>query len=144
MKSIIIKNGLLLTSSLIIYFAIMKLVGLHYHFELRIFNAVLVIYFIQRAIGQYYQNTKETDYINGFFTGILTNAFAVIIFTILAPLYFYFEPEFLTILTSDGMWGHQLNDNRIMMILMMEGIPSGMIISFITMQYYKSKTVVTN
>ncbi len=143
MKNIVIKNGLLLTASLIGYFLIMKLFGFHYHTELRIFNAVLVIYFVHKSISEYYHNINDNDYISAFFTGIITNAIAVIIFSVLAPFYLMYDPEFLNILGSDGLWGNQLNINRIIMILLMEGIPSGMIVSFVIMQYYKTKPVIS-
>lgn len=143
MKNIAIKNGLLLTSSLIGYFLIMKLLGLHYHTEFRIFNAVLVVYFIHKSIKQYYSTSNNNDYITALLTGIITNSIAVIIFSLLAPLYLMFDPEFLTILGNDGLWGNQLNINRVIMILLMEGLPSGLIVSFVIMQYYKTKPVVT-
>jgi len=144
MKKIIIKNGLLLTASLIGYFLIMKLFGLHYKTELRIFNAILVIYFIHKSIKDYYTQVSEPDYIGGLLTGSLTNAIAVSVFGLLAPIYLYVDPEFLGYLNNDGLWGSQLNVNKVIMILFMEGIPSGLIVSFVTMQYYKSKTVITH
>lgn len=134
-----IKYGALTALGLIVYFVLMKLLGLETNFLLRIFNFVFIvagIYAMYRAM--YNAPNDGPSYFAGLGSGIVLTVTAVIVFLVFLGAYVtYFDPDFMQILEDSQIWGADLELVEITFAIFVEGLASGLIISFGLMQYFK-------
>jgi hypothetical protein len=136
---IILKNALFIFLGIVAYFFLMKVLGLDKVSELRFLNFIFVLWGINNAIKTNIHLNSEKHYINNFSIGIGTAATAVG-FTIIGLIIYvsFINPEFMTILEQSSFWGDNLSLSLVVFALLIEGIASSVICSFILMQYYKN------
>ena len=128
--------------ALVAYFFVMKIFGLEQNFYLRIFNFIIVgggIFFLFRNSLR-----EEVDarmgYLQCLMAGALLTIISVVVFIVFLGLYMRFlDPQFLEVLDSSTLWAtSDVSITQIVLGVLIEGIASGFIISFILMQYFKS------
>ncbi len=144
-NTIYLRYGALLAGALIGYFLLIRLLGLHENYWLRILNGGIVAYGIYAAIKKQKSIEKESfQYFYGFATGILTGVVATFIFVAFMGVYlFYIDPSFAKMLLSilAGSGGTEL----LLLILTVEGVSSSVVLSLAFMQYFKiSKNISDN
>ncbi len=136
-NTIYLKYGVLLAGALIGYFLVIRLLGLHEIYWLRLLNGGIVSYGIYAAIKKQKNIEKDTfQYFYGFATGILTGVVATFIFVGFMGVYlFHVEPAFAEMLLSvlAGTGGTEL----LLLILTIEGVSSSVVLSLAFMQYFK-------
>ena len=139
---IIINNALLIFAGIVVFFFLMKILGLENVSELRFLNFGFVIWGINRAIKTNIHKNQESLYFNNFSVGIATSVVAVA-FTIIGLIIYvdFIDPNLLTILENSSFWGQNLSLGLVVFALAIEGIASSVICSFILMQYYKNYKV---
>ena len=137
-NALYIKYGLLIAATLIAYFLIIRLLGLHDSHWLRILNGVIVAYGIHAVIKK--KKAQEGDafeYFSGFGTGILTGVIATFVFVVFMGVYlFHIEPLFAERLLkhiAGSIGGPEL----LLLILGIEGVSSSVILSLTFMQKFK-------
>ena len=82
-SSVAIKYGILTTIALIVYFLIVKLLGLHTNPWLRLLNGLFIAYGIYASMKRYkYISGSDFNYINGFKVGLITGFLATFIFAL--------------------------------------------------------------
>lgn len=127
--------------ALIAYFFLMKIFGLEKNFYLRVFNLFIIgagIFFLYR--NSLIRDTDErSGYLQSLFSGALLTIISVAIFAVCLGLYVRFlDPELLNAIGS-GLWpGTAGSITQEVLVILIEGLASGFIISFILMQYFKS------
>ena len=107
---------------------------------LRLLNAVIVFYFVNKAIAANIAKGKDT-YLENFGSGILTSAIGVFLSVIGLWAYilvFRGEAHLDNLATSVIGMNADLELGPYSVALLIEGLTSSMIISFILMQYWKS------
>jgi len=127
--------------ALIAYFFIMKILGLEKVVYLRIFN----LFIMGGGIFLLYRNSlvRDTDeragYLQSLFSGALFTIITVVIFAVFMGIYVrFFDPTLLNAIGS-GLWSSSGGSiTQEVIIILIEGLASGFIISFILMQYFKS------
>lgn len=131
------KHGLLIALGLVIFFFIMRIFGLLYMVELRVMNIVIMIVGILMAIRALKKlHPEEFTYFKGMGTGVLTG----IIGSILFGLFVFFYVTFLdtglmqNIIENEPM-GRFMNPYIVSVIIVVEGIASALLVSFIIMNY---------
>lgn len=139
-----IPYAILTGGALIAYFLLMKLFGLETNFFLRIFNLFIMI----GGIFLLYRNTfirdgrenEQIGYVQGLLMGLQLTVISVAIFIVFLGIYIrFFDPGFMEILESTGLWATSgLSPSAIVLGIMMEGVASGLIVSFTLMQYFKA------
>ena len=80
-NALYVKYGLLIAATLIVYFLIIRLIGLHDNHWLRVLNGVIVAYGIYAVIKK--KKSLEGDdfeYFSGFGVGIVTGVIATLTF----------------------------------------------------------------
>ncbi len=136
-NTIYLKYGMLMAGALIGYFVLIRLMGLHENYWLRILNGGIVSYGIYAAIKKQKSIEKENfQYFYGFATGILTGVVATFIFVAFMGIYlFHIEPAFAEMLMSyvAGTGGTEI----LLLILTIEGFSSSVVLSLAFMQYFK-------
>jgi len=129
--------GLRIAAGLIVYFMIMKFSGLLYTTELRMAN------FIFLALGIYYALKKfkathddHMNYFRALVTGVATGAIGSIIFAAYFFLYVSFiDTEFMQYIVDNEPMGRFLNPYISAFIVALEGVFSGLLVTFILINY---------
>lgn len=136
-----IKSGVLIFGFLVLYFLIMK------HFNIMDNEFAWGGNFIILLIGlictySYYRSKTNPNiaYIPGLALGFVITVASVLPFVLF--LYYFFsqiDPVLLLTLKSNILFmGQQITPERVVACTLVEGISSGVIMSFIIMQYYKA------
>ncbi|MDB2384922.1 DUF4199 family protein [Polaribacter sp.] len=138
-KKIILKYGLLIIGLIGGFFLLCKVLGQEGNPYLRFFNLAFVLLGSWMAIRSNIAHNDEITYTKNLGIGIRTAAFAVIISIIAIILYIYFiDPDFLSQMNKSFLVGGDLSLAEISFTLLIEGMASAVIGSFIIMQFYKN------
>jgi hypothetical protein len=128
--------GIKVAVGLIVYFLIMKFVGLNKIVELRLLNL-----FIQSG-GIYYalKKFKEThggklNYFRALVTGVSTATIGSVIFALFMFLYMTLDPEMMRFIIENEPMGRYLNSYMVSFIIVLEGGFSGFLVTFVLINY---------
>jgi hypothetical protein len=137
---IIIKNALLITLLIGGFFFVSKLFGLHENPYLRFLNLLFVVYGTRQAIITNINVNEETNYITNLGLGLQTSAVSVLLCTAGVIGYIEFiNPEFLSVMNGSFLiGGSNLSLAEVFISLLIEGMASSLISSFIVMMFYKN------
>lgn len=142
MKSLnitIIKYGVLVFLGLAIYFLLMESIGLVHNLNLRLFNAVIMfsgIFFLLRNFKKQ-QYDRPFSYLNGLGAGLLVTIIGTAAFALFMAIYLSVNPDFMTAIRENEPQGIYLNIPAMVMLILIEGIASGILFSYMSMQYLK-------
>lgn len=138
--SIAIKAGLVVTLSLIAYFLTMRMFNLHQVLLFRFFNFFFLLSGIIWALQRYKVITgQKIDYFVGLYIGCYTTIISVIPFALFVLLYLMADTAFMQIIVESVPYGNFITPGTASGAILIEGTSSGLIISFIAMQYFKDK-----
>ena len=138
-NKIILKNGLLIYSCIVVFFLLMKILGLDNVSELRFLNFLFVFWGVNRAIKQNINFNDQDSYFNNFYIGFGSSVIGIALTIIGLIIYVGFiDPSFITVLENSSLWGKKLSLEMVVFALTIEGIASSVMCSFILMQYYKN------
>ncbi|WP_299708473.1 DUF4199 domain-containing protein [uncultured Pontibacter sp.] len=144
MEKIGLKYGLFTALGLIGYFLLMKIIGLEQIIELRFLNGVIMAIGVTLAIKGFKDSKNgQIGYFQGLGAGIITSALATVIFAVFMVVYIKaFDDNLLQVLAGEQFFGDRMTITPgivIFMVLMLEGIISGFMVSFIAMQWFKRR-----
>ena len=131
------KYGLFTALGLILLFFIMKLIGVVHVIELRALNVFVLAAGVIMAL-RYFSKTKPESftYLKGLGLGVLTGIIASVLFGIFVFIYTNFiDPAFMQAMIENEPFGQYLNPYIAGVAVTVEGIASGLIMAFITMNY---------
>lgn len=138
-NKILLKNAFLIFSGIVLWFLLMKLLGLETRSELRFLNFVFVLWGVHRSIKTNILANGETLYVRNLAIGIGTAALAVGMSIVGLILYVnLFDPGFIALIQESFLWTGTVTMPLISFALFIEGMASSVICSFILMQYYKN------
>jgi hypothetical protein len=134
---LMIRYGLLTGASLIVYFLLMQILGLIEITELRYLNLLILMGGLFLFLKKFC--VDKFSYLNAFTSGIYVSAIAVFSFVIFFMFYIDFlDPNFYEYIRENEDFGSYLNKGALAFMLVAEGLSSGLIVTFICMQYFKS------
>lgn len=138
-NKISIKSGLAVLGGLLVYFFAMSAAGLLQVVELRIFNFVFLLTGILYSINKIKNKRGEDfNYFEGLAAGFITTLYAVIPFGAFVFIYLWkINPSFMQYIQESISLGKHLNPALATYAVLVEGIISGAVMSFIAMQYFK-------
>ena len=136
------KYGLLTAVGLILYFFLMKVLGVVHITELRFLNGIIMAIGVVFAIRSYKALTRgNINYFKGLGTGVVTAITGTLVFAAFMVAYTSVAAdEMIGIMSSERYFGERAEATPgivIFMVLLLEGLISGFMISFIAMQFYK-------
>lgn len=138
-NKIIIKNALIISLLIGGFFFLTKLFGLEENPYLRFLNLGFVLFGIYLAIKESVYKNKESKYTTNLGIGIRTSVLAIFLSIISVVIYIQFiNPDFLTVMNNSFLIGGDLSLAEIIITLLIEGMASSFIGSFIMMQFYKN------
>lgn len=119
-------------------FLLCKLLGWENIPFLRSLNFVIVFYFTNLLARKYHMQLKENGYLRMFAALTLMNfvtvALSVASFAVYAAV---FDPEFVTQFVGGFLWSDHITLKEACLALTIEGLASGVTLSFMLMQYWK-------
>ncbi|WP_460611909.1 MULTISPECIES: DUF4199 domain-containing protein [Hymenobacter] len=135
-----IRYGLFTAVGMIVYFIVASLFGLAERIEFSFLNAVILAVGVCMAIVNYkrYRNDRM-PYLHGFGTGIITAIVASVVFAFFFILYAgVINRHIMDGIRAADLFGFDLSVTIAFLAIILQGAMSGVIISLIAMQYYKS------
>jgi hypothetical protein len=136
-----IKAGSIICASLITYFMAMKYLSIMDSAIAWGFNFIILLAGIVLAYNYYRLKTKlNVDYIPGLILGSLITGVSVTLFVFFVYIYFSQADGMQMALLKNNIlfMGEPISPLRIAGATMIEGLISGLLISFTSMQYFKS------
>jgi hypothetical protein len=134
-----VTTGLITSLLLVSYFSLMKAFGSAHLTELRYLNFFILSAGIFYAYYLFRKPGYNIEYFAGAGLGFITTAASVIPFAAFLYAYFtYVDPGLLVTIKSSSLMGEYLTPFTVAGAIVVEGMASGVILSFILMQYYKS------
>jgi len=141
-SKIILNNALKIFVGIVAYFLVMKLLGLENIIELRLLNFLIVVWGINSAIKQNLHKNNNNTYLSNLSIGFSTSILAVIAVALSLIFYITFiDPKLLLIMENSMVWGKHLTLGKIVFAILIEGLASSVICTFIIMQYWKKHKV---
>lgn len=140
MRAVEIKNGIFMLVGFIIFFLVMKFLGLYENMALRFLNFIIHGTFVYLSVKAYHETKKGHEYLPTFMAGMRTTVIGVFGFVIFQ--YFYLaliDPEFMAYISENAIMGNRLTPVTTCIFLMVEGIAGGILFSYVSMRYVGAK-----
>lgn len=136
-----VRFAVALVTSLIAYFLVLSLFGLHTNPFFSLFNGVITGFAIFEAIRYRRLETgKDYNYSIGFSAGIITGFLATIMFTIFMSVYATeLNPDFLKELVSDFATHYDVGIATFSFIVLLMGLATSVVLTLTFMQLFKNK-----
>jgi positive regulator of sigma E activity len=133
-----IKYGVITGVTLILFFFVMKMIGLIQNYELRALNGLFLLAGVYLAIKDYSKDHNgNTAYLGGLGAGLLTSGISLFIFAWFVVIYLSNDTAFMESIKQTEYFGEYLNPYIAGAAIFLEGTLSGFLLSFIFMQFYK-------
>lgn len=134
--------GLKVAGGLIIFFVFMRLIGYGNHIELRLLNLFILVAGIYYAIKKFKQTHEDSlNYFRALVTGVATGAVASAIFAAFMFIYLMLDPSLMQSIVENETMGRYLNPYMISFIVLLEGVFSGLLVTFILINYVTTDDV---
>lgn len=136
-----VRFAIALTTSLIAYFLVLSLLGLHTNPFYSLFNGVITGFAIFEAIRYRRIETGiNYNYITGFTAGIVTGFLATLFFTIFMTLYATeMNPGFLSELVTDYAEHYDVGIATFSLIVLLMGFATTVVLTLTFMQLFKNR-----
>ncbi len=134
--------GIKTSLGLMAYFLVMQVIDKHHHVELRMLNLVIISVGIYFALKKF-KNTHSdhVNYFRGLIVGTTTGAIASAIFGVFLFIYMKVDHSLIQSIQENEPMGHYLNEYISAFIVTLEGVFSGMLVTFLLMNYVDSDEV---
>ena len=134
-----IRFGVAASGSLIAYFLILSLMGLHTNVFYSLFNAVITGFGIYEAIKYYkLERGSSFSYGGGFVSGLVTGGVATILFTLFFALYSTeLNPGFLEELSTKWAGEYQSFEAIVFLVVATMGFTTTLVLTLSFMQLFK-------
>ena len=134
-----VRYGIAISGSLIAFFLILSLFGLHTNPAFSLFNGVITAFGIYEAIKTYkLREGSKFNYTNGFTTGIVTGFLATFIFTIFFTFYATeINTDFLKELLEVFESGYHVSIGLVSFTVAIMGFATTVVLTLAFMQLFK-------
>jgi hypothetical protein len=134
--------GLRIAATLILFFLIMKVVGLSHHAELRLLNLVILTVGIYLALKKFKQTHSEhLNYFRGLIMGVATGGVASLIFGVFLFIYMKLDTSLMQSIIENEPMGRYLNAYMAAFIVVLEGFFSGLLVTFVLLNWVTTDEV---
>jgi len=134
--------GLRIAGVLIVYFVIMKIVGLSHHAELRLINLVILTVGIYMALKKFkLTHTDHLNYFRGLIMGVATGGVASLAFGIFLFIYIQLDADMMKSIIENEPMGRFLNPYMSAFIVVLEGFFSGLLVTFVLLNWVTTDEV---
>jgi hypothetical protein len=134
--------GLRIAGGLILYFVVMHFTGLGHHVELRLLNLLIQaggIYFALKKFKQTHQD--HMNYFRGLVTGVATGSIGSILFAVFMFIWMKVDASLMASIIENEPMGRYLNAYMASFIVALEGVFSGLLVTFVLINYVDTDEV---
>ena len=134
--------GLKIAGGLIAFFLLMKILGLAHIYELRFLNVFIQVGGIYFALKKFKETHDEhMNYFRALVTGVATGAVSSVIFAFFLFIYLTVDPGFMQDIITNEPMGRYLNPYITAFMVALEGLFSGLLFTFIIINYVNTDDV---
>ena len=134
--------GLKIAVGLISYFLLMKVSGLSHHVELRLVNLLILVGGIYMALKKFKEtHCKHLNYFLALATGVATGAIASLAFALFLFVWMKLDVDMMQSIIDNEPMGHYLNAYMAAFIVALEGVFSGLLVTFVLINYITTDEV---
>jgi ABC-type Fe3+-siderophore transport system permease subunit len=134
--------GIKIGGGLIAYFLIMQVSPWGHIVELRLFNMVIQTAGIYFALKKFKESHgSHLNYFRALITGVATAAVGSLIFALFLFAYMNFDNKFMVSIVSTEAMGRYLNPYISAFIVLLEGVFSGLLVTFVLINYLDTDEV---
>lgn len=134
--------GLKIGAGLILFFLLMKVVGLVHIYELRFLNVIIQVAGIYYALKKFREtHGQHINYFRALVTGVSAGAIASLIFAIFLFSYLMVDSALMLDIIEKEPMGRYLNPYIAAFMVALEGIFSGLLFTFILINYLPTDEV---
>jgi hypothetical protein len=134
--------GVRIAVGLIFYFMVMKLFGLSHHVELRLMNLLILVAGVYVALKKFREtHDDKLNYFRALVTGVATAAIGSALFALFLFVYMQADSALMKSIIENEPMGHYLNAYIVAFIVMLEGVFSGLLVTFILINYVTTDEV---
>ncbi len=136
--------GTLIFIALVVYFFLMYAMGWAHITELRLGNLVFMLAGVYFALKQYKRTHRGyMDYFHAFTTGAWTSAISALSFSAFLLIYLHIDKNFMAMLAEKQPLGFYLNPYIASFIVSLEGVFSGVFVTFLLSNFMAARTSTT-
>lgn len=134
--------GLRIAAGLIGFFLIMKLIGLSHHVELRLVNLLILVTGIYLALKKFKLTHHDSlNYFRGLITGVATGAVGSLVFALFLFIWMKVDDAMMQSIIENEPMGRFLNPYMASFIVALEGVFSGLLVTFVLINYVHTDEV---
>jgi hypothetical protein len=134
--------GLRIAGGLIVFFMIMKFADYGHHPELRLLNLLILASGIYFALKKFKQTHEENlNYFRALITGVSAGAIGSVIFALFLFIYMKIDDGFMQSVIQNDPMGRYLNAYIASFIVALEGVFSGLLVTFVLINYVNTDEV---
>lgn len=134
--------GLRIAGGLIVYFLIMKFIGLGHHVELRLVNLVILTGGIYLALKKFkLSHTDHLNYFRGLIMGVATGGIGSLGFGLFLFIYMQTDSAMMQSIIDNEPMGRYLNAYMAAFIVVLEGFFSGLLVTFVLLNWVTTDEV---
>ena len=134
--------GLRIAAGLIVFFVIMRLAGFHHHVELRLFNLIILMAGIYFGLKKFKDtHDKHINYFRALITGVGIGAVGSVVFGLFMFIYMKLDNDLMQSIIDNEPMGRYLNPYMASFIVALEGLFSGLLVTFLLCNYITSDEV---
>jgi hypothetical protein len=135
--------GTLIALGLILYFFVSYFTGWINIIELRMLNLVFLVAGVYFALKQYQRTHRgNIDYFYSFTTGMATSAIGTLTFSVFLLIYLSIDQKLMLSIAENQPLGFYLNPYIASFMVSLEGIFSGLFVTFLLSNYLATRTPV--
>lgn len=134
--------GVRIGVGLIVYFVVMHLSGFSHHVELRLLNLLILVTGVYLALRKF--KNSHSDHLNYFralITGVATAAIGSVIFAAFFFAYMKLDSSLMESIIQNEPMGRYLNPYIAAFIVALEGLFSGLLVTFILINFVSTDEV---
>jgi len=134
--------GIKIAGGLIAYFLIMNFIGLGHHVELRLLNLAIQTAGVYFALKKFKETHGENlNYFRALITGVATAAIGSGIFALFMFVYMQLDASLMRSVIENEPMGRYLNAYMASFIVALEGVFSGLLVTFVVINYVQTDEV---
>jgi hypothetical protein len=134
--------GIKIGAGLIVYFTVMHLTGLSHHVELRLLNLLILVTGVYLALKKFKESHSDhLNYFRALITGVATAAIGSLIFAGFLFAYMKFDTSLMESIVKNEPMGRYLNPYIASFIVALEGLFSGLLVTFILINFVATDEV---
>jgi len=134
--------GLRTAAGLIIYFVIMNVAGLSHRVELRLLNLFIVVAGIYFGLKKFKElHGQHINYFRALVTGVAIGAVASAVFAVFMFAYMKLDSGMMQSIIDNEPMGRYLNAYMAAFIVALEGFFSGLLVTFVLINYMTTDEV---